>query len=83
MHDGIHGSRRITDGGLSSPYNLTNLQNVRIGPSLQPKLEEILIAAYRLKGVSQVTTVPQHQQTVDTEVDNLIDVIKGVLKTLK
>lgn len=74
MHDGqfpgplrqplISEPRRITQSGTFDSF--------RVGPSLKPHLEEVLIAAHRIKGVSTVTTVPHHQATMNTEIDALI-----------
>lgn len=47
--------------------------------SLKPQLEEVLIAAHRIKGVSSVTTVPHHQATMNTEIDALISKINELI----
>ena len=81
MHDGnfpttllqplVSEPRRITQSG---PFD-----SFRIGPSLKPHLEEVLIAAHRVKGVSIVTTVPHHQKTMSDEIDVLISKINELI----
>lgn len=81
MHDGnfpttlrqplISEPRRITQ---SSPFD-----RFCVRPSLKPHLEEVLIAAHRIKGVSTVTTVPHHQATMNTEIDALISKINELI----
>ena len=86
MHDGnfpttlqqavVSEARRIQQSG---PFDGVNIGSSRIGPSLKPHLEEVLIAAYRVKGVSNVTTVPHHQATMNTEIDALISKINELI----
>ena len=86
MHDGqFHGPlrqqvvsepRRITQSG---PFDGVNIDSFRVQPSLKPHLEEVLIAAHRIKGVSTVTTVPHHQATMNTEIDALISKINELI----
>ena len=89
MHDGqfpgplrqplVSEPRRITQSG---PFDGVNIGSSRIGPSLKPHLEEVLIAAHRVKGVSTVTTVPHHQATMNTEIDALISKINELIVEL-
>ena len=61
MHDGnfpttlqqplVSEARRIQQSG---PFDGVNIGSSRIGHSLKPHLEEVLIAAHRVKGVSAV-----------------------------
>ena len=86
MHDGqftgplrqplVSEPRRITQSG---PFGGVNAGSSRIGPSLKPHLEEVLIAAHRVKGVSTVTTVPHHQKTMSDEIDVLISKINELI----
>ena len=68
--------RRISQKG---PFDGVNIDSFRIGPSLRPHLEEVLIAAHRVKGVSTVTTVPHHQKTMSDEIDVLISKINKLI----
>lgn len=70
--------RRIIQSG-PFPFDDLNVNNFRLGPSLKPYLEEVLIAAHRVKGVSTVTTVPHHQKTMTDEIDVLISKINELL----
>lgn len=86
MHDGnfpttlqqplVSEPRRITQSG---PFDGVNIDSFRIGPSLKPHLEEVLIAAHRVKGVSAVTTVPHHQKTMSDEINALISKINELI----
>lgn len=86
MHDGnfpgilrqplVSEPRRITQSG---PFDSVNIDSFRVGPSLKPHLEEVLIAAHRVKGVSTVTTVPHHQKVMADEIDTLISKINELI----
>ena len=86
MHDGnfpttlqqplVSEARRIQQSG---PFDGVNIGSSRIGPSLKPHLEEVLIAAHRVKGVSAVTTVSHHQKTMSDEIDVLISKINELI----
>ena len=86
MHDGnfpttlqqplVSEARRIQQSG---PFDGVNAGSSRIGHSLKPHLEEVLIAAHRVKGVSAVTTVSHHQKTMSDEIDVLISKISELI----
>ena len=86
MHDGnfpttlhqplVSEARRIQQSG---PFDGVNIGSSRIGHSLKPHLEEVLIAAHRVKGVSAVTTVPHHQKTMSDEINALISKINELI----
>jgi hypothetical protein len=84
MHDGQF-SGPLRQQVVSEPRRITQsgpFDSFCVRPSLKPHLEEVLIAAHRIKGVSTVTTVPHHQATMNTEIDALISKINELIVEL-
>lgn len=87
MHDGNFPGVGIGIGQrnplITEPRRISTddfkFESFRVGPALKPQIEEILIAAHRIKGVAEVTTKPEHQSTMSKEVDALISEIKKLL----
>ena len=87
MHDGNFPGVGIGIGQrnplITEPRRISTddfkFESFRVGPALKPQIEEILIAAHRIKGVAEVTTKPEHQTTMTKEVEALISEIKKLL----